>query len=338
MSVFVEALQGRNRGRPPIWLMRQAGRYLPKYRELRQKWSFLQLCRQPDLIAEVTMLPIRTFGMDAAIVFSDILLILEALGVGLQFQDATGPLIERPLEKAADVHALPRIQARESLSFVSEGIKLLKQTLSVPLIGFAGAPFTLASYIIEGKTSRSFEKTKRWMYADPASFHQLLDLLTDQVIGMLEMQIEAGVDALQLFDSWAGTLAYPQFCSFSLAYLQKIIQRIKGRVPLILFCKGASSLTTELTSIGPNGISFDWNVSLPALRTVIPSQIAIQGNLDPQLLHAPLNVIRAEAQRLMQGMRGDPRFIFNLGHGILPDTPVEAVRVLVETVQQGESQ
>jgi uroporphyrinogen decarboxylase len=332
-TLFLDALHCRNRERPPIWLMRQAGRYMPEYRELRKKHTFLDLCHQPEMIAQVTQLPIRSFGMDAAILFSDILLIPEALGVGLQFHDATGPIIERPLEKPEDISALPRIEIKESLSFVAQGIQLLKGQLGVPLIGFAGAPFTLASYMIEGKTSRTFRKTKQWMFSNSESFHQLLELLSECVISSLEMQIESGVNAVQIFDSWAGTLAYPQFCEFSLAYLKKIINRLARKSPSIVFCKGASVFASELASIHPNGISFDWNVNLSSLRPMIPSNIAIQGNLDPDVLYASRSVICSQAAKLLHGMRNDPGYIFNLGHGITPETPIESVKALVETVQ-----
>ena len=340
-SLFSDALSNalccRNQGRPPIWLMRQAGRYMPEYRALRKKYDFLHLCHDPELIAKVTQLPVDIFGMDAAILFSDILLIPEAFGVGLKFEEgsgSSGPVIERPLSNPEDIAALPQIQIKESLSYMSEAIKLLKQQLDVPLIGFAGAPFTLASYMIEGGTSRTFRKTKKWMLADPASFHQLLDLLAEQVVGSLKLQIEAGVDAVQLFDSWAGTLAYHEFCTFSKAYLQKIVSRVAGSVPVILFCKGASSYAADLASIKPNGISVDWNADLPALRRMLPAGIALQGNLDPEVLHAPPQVVRSQALRLLDAMRDDPGYIFNLGHGITPETPVDSVKILVDTVKE----
>jgi uroporphyrinogen decarboxylase len=332
--LFLDALNCRNKGRIPIWLMRQAGRYMPEYRALREKHLFLQMCHEPELINEVTQLPVRSFGMDAAILFSDILLIPEALGVGLHFNDSVGPVIERPLASSSDIASLPRIQAREDLSYIAKGIRLLKGCLKVPLIGFAGGPFTLASYMIEGKTDRTLRKTKQWMLRDPASFHHLLSLLCECIIGCLEMQIEAGIDAAQIFDSWAGTLAWPQFHEFSLGYLQKIVQRLKTRCPVILFCKGASAFTQELASIHPGAISFDWNANLPALRRVLPANIAFQGNLDPDILHASKSVICGEAARLLNGLRGDPGYIFNLGHGIHPDTPVDSVRALVEYVKE----
>ncbi|HEV8051259.1 MAG TPA: uroporphyrinogen decarboxylase family protein, partial [Parachlamydiaceae bacterium] len=206
--LLIEALHCRNKERAPVWLMRQAGRYMPEYRSLRSKHSFLEMCHNPQLIAEITQQPLRAFGMDAGIIFSDILVIPEALGVGLRFEDGAGPIIERPISSATDVANLPRVDMREALDYVVQGIKLVRPSLNVPLIGFCGAPFTLASYMIEGKTSRDMRKTKQWMLRDPVSFHALLDRLADEAIAYLEMQVEAGVEAVQIFDSWAGVLGH----------------------------------------------------------------------------------------------------------------------------------
>lgn len=330
---FIEALNCRNRGRPPVWLMRQAGRYMPEYRALRAKYSFLEMCHNPELIAEVTQMPIKAFGMDAAILFSDILVIPEALEVGLRFDEGAGPVIEHPLSSAADVAALPAVDMRESLDYVSQGIRLLRPQLDVPLIGFCGAPFTVASYMIEGKSSRDLRKTKQWMLRDPSSFHRLLDLLAEHSVRYLDMQIDAGVQAIQVFDSWAGVLAYTQFREFSLAYLEKIVQRIKNKVPVILFCRGSSVFAQQLAEISPSGISLDWNCDLSAMRKVVPQTIALQGNLDPDILYAPESVLRKEVLHQLNVMRGDPGYICNLGHGITPGVSVDAVRTLVECVK-----
>lgn len=331
--LLIDALHCRNAARPPVWLMRQAGRYMPEYRALRSKHSFLDMCHHPELIAEVTQQPIRAFGMDAAILFSDILVIPEALGVGLRFDEGIGPIIERPIASARDVYELPIIEVREALGYVAQGIKLLRPSLQVPLIGFCGAPFTLASYMIEGKTSRDLRKTKQWMLRDPESFHALLDHLEEASIRYLEMQVESGVEAVQIFDSWAGVLGHAQFCEFSLPYLKRMVEKLKPKAPVILFCRGSSVFAPDLVGAHPNAISIDWNANLSELRRFVPRQIALQGNLDPDMLFAPLPKLCQEVKALLESMKGDPGYIFNLGHGITPEVSVDAVKALVDSVK-----
>ncbi len=332
--LVIDALHCRNKGRIPVWFMRQAGRYMPEYRALRAKYSFLQMCHTPELMAEVTAQPITRFGMDAAIIFSDILVIPESLNVGLHFDEGTGPVIERPLKNGHDIAKLPAIDIRESLDYVCQGITLLKQRLTtVPLLGFCGAPFTLASYMIEGKSSRDLHKTKSWMLQDPTSFHALLNLLAEYAITYLTMQIEAGVSAVQIFDSWAGMLAYRQFYEFSLHYLQKIVEAIKPKAPVIVFCKGSSVFAADLAKISPSAISIDWNANMAQLRPLIRPSIALQGNLDPDLLYAPIPFLKNEVTQLLHSMHGDPGYIFNLGHGITPQTPLKAVSAVIECVK-----
>jgi uroporphyrinogen decarboxylase len=331
VSLLLKALRCENSGRPPVWLMRQAGRYLPQFRAMRQRYSFLELCHKPELAAEVTKLPIDLLGFDAAILFSDILMVPEALGVGVQFENGSGPVIERPLEGPGDLKRLPRVIVEEKLKFVADAIKLLKGELKVPLIGFCGAPFTLASYMIEGGTSRDFKKTKRWMLSDPESFHQLLQLLTEVTQDYLKMQMRAGVEVIQIFDSWAHALAYDQFREFSLHYLKQLVKA--STIPTILFCRGSSLHAKELAEADPAGISIDWNGNLSHIRHILPKTIALQGNLDPDILSAPAATVRREAKKLLDSMRGDPGYIFNLGHGITPEVPVDNVKILVETVQ-----
>jgi len=338
-SLLLDALHGCNQAkRPPVWLMRQAGRYMPEYRALRAKYSFLEMCHQPELIAEVTLQPIQAFGMDAAILFSDILVIPEALGLGLHIEEKVGPWFERPLSSPEEIASLPSIDMQEALNYVYEGINLVRPSLNIPLIGFCGGPFTMASYMIEGKSSHRLAKTKQWMLSDPSSFHRLLQLLANYCIDYLKMQIRAGVTALQIFDSWASVLAFPQFQEFSLNYLQQIVAALKPTnnnpgIPIILFCRGSSVFATEIAKISPSAISVDWNANLQSLRQVIPSSIALQGNLDPDILCTPLHVVKKETTKLLDSMRGDPAYIFNLGHGITPDVPVDAVKTLVECVK-----
>lgn len=332
-TLLLDALRGANLSRPPIWIMRQAGRYMPEYRALRARYSFLEMCHSPDLICEVTLQPIKAFGMDAAILYSDILILPEALGLGLRFEEYRGPIIERPIRAPSDIFSLPQIDVAGSLNFVAEGIRLLKKELKVPLIGFCGAPFTVASYMIEGGSSKDLRKTKQWMMRDPESFHQLLDKIAGDSIDYLKMQIEAGVDVVQIFDSWANSLSHHHFAAFSLSYLKKIQMALPKTIPLIIYCRGSSVFAEQLATIKPQGISVDWQANLASLRQKIPCPVALQGNLDPDVLYAKSETIRLEALHLLDSMRGDPAFIFNLGHGMNPDMSPDAVRVLVETVQ-----
>lgn len=336
MSNFLQALQCKNTGRPPIWIMRQAGRYMPEYRALRARHSFLEMCHQPELVAEVTQLPLHVFGMDAAILFSDILVIAEALGVGLRFEEKIGPIIERPLISGQDVAHLPSPDMGESLSYVYKAIQLLKPQLKVPLIGFCGAPFTVASYMIEGGSVRDLKRTKQWMLRDTESFHRLLTKIADCTIDYLNRQIDAGVNALQIFDSWAYVLGHAQFREFSLSYLKRLKDGLKDpKIPVILFCRGSSVFAQQLAEITPAAISLDWQSDIIKMRTIIPKTIALQGNLDPDILYADAATIRREANAMLKGMRGEPGYIFNLGHGIHPDTPVDALKTLVACVKDG---
>ncbi len=333
--LLIQALQCRNPSRPPIWLMRQAGRYMPAYRAIRQKYSFLEMCHHPELVAEVTLLPVHTYGFDAAILFSDILVILEALGLGLHFEEGSGPIIGQPIVYQKDVEALRSPEDLSALHFVYQGIRCTKSQLQVPLIGFCGAPFTLASYMIEGKTSRDFKKTKKWMLANPKGFHQLLQKIADWSVAYLNLQIAAGVDVIQIFDSWAHLLAHVQFREFSLYYIHNILQRLSHpTIPVILFCRGSSIFASQLAAVQPSAISLDWNCDITQMRAVIPYPIAIQGNLDPDILYAPKSFVEEETNRILKGMEKDQGFIFNLGHGVLPDTPEESIRTLVNCVQQ----
>lgn len=332
-DLLLQALHCQNKERPPVWLMRQAGRYMASYRALRKKYSFLEMCHEPDLITKVTLLPIDAYGMDAAILFSDILVIPEAMGLGLQFKEDIGPIIEHPIKESKDIDHIP-FPAMEKLEFVQKGIHQLKECLSVPLLGFCGAPFTIASYMIEGQSSRDLKKTKQWMFSHPQEFHRLLRVIADWSIHYLHLQIEAGVNAIQIFDSWANLLAYPQFIEFSLEYLHLILKAIDSSIPVIIFCRGSSVFASEITKIRPAAISLDWNCDITCVRQIIPDSIAIQGNLDPQVLLAPKSVIEKETNRILDGMTGDSGFIFNLGHGILPETPEESVRILVECIKR----
>ncbi|SCA62372.1 Uroporphyrinogen decarboxylase [Chlamydiales bacterium SCGC AG-110-M15] len=320
---------------PPIWVMRQAGRYMPEYMALRKRHSLLELFHSPELAADVTMLPIDAFAPDAAILFSDILVIVEALGLGLEFKEKQGPVIERPINSEKDIHHLPRIDLEESLAFVYETIKLLKPRLDVPLLGFSGAPFTLASYMIEGGSSRDLAKTRKLAYNSPLVLHQLLDTLTEHVIQHLRLQIKAGVNAVQIFDSWANHLSPSLFKTFIAPYLERIVKALKDSgTPVIIFCRGTSAFVDQLTELKPSAISIDWSCDIADFRARCPEGIAIQGNMDPYVLSASHECIKKEVHRLIDAMHGHPGYIFNLGHGITPDIPYENMRYLINTVKE----
>jgi len=324
---ILKALRCENREGPPVWIMRQAGRYLPAYRTLRQRYGLNDLFHQPELAAEVTQLPLKVLNVDAAILFSDILVIAEVFGLKVHFPESGGPFIEPILKTDQDILALSAGSVSERLSYVFNTIALLKKDLSLPLLGFAGAPFTVASYLVQGDV-------KEWIYRNPIGFHLLLNKLTEATIEYLRLQIKAGVQAVQIFDSWANLLSYPQFMEFSIAYLKQIVEALKSsQVPVILFCRGSSSSPQELAALTPSAISFDWQKELSVIRTQVPASIAVQGNLDPSLLKAPMPVIEKAVEKLLLSMRGDPGFIVNLGHGILPDTPMEHVECFVNCVK-----
>jgi uroporphyrinogen decarboxylase len=325
---FLDALHCENKGMPPVWMMRQAGRYLPEYRKLRETYSLKELFFTPELAAQVTRLPIDLIGFDAAILFSDITVTALSLGLSLDFKE--GPLIE-PFVNPENHASLSRIDPQEVLSPIRQTIEILKQDLTVPLIGFCGGAFTVASYLIEKHNGQELPLTKKWLYRDPQSFQKLLDQITTVSIDYLQMQEKAGVDAIQIFDSWAHVLSQEHFQQFVLPSLKRLLESV--RVPVILFMRGSCLRLNELASLKPSGISFDWQSELSEMRRKIPQNIAVQGNLDPDLLYAPLSEIRRTTKRLMESMKGDPGFIVNLGHGVKPDMPVAAVRCLVDAVK-----
>lgn len=325
-SHFLSALNQENTLRPPVWLMRQAGRYIPEYRSLRQKHSFLDLCSNPDLITEVTLMPLKSFELDAAIVFSDILLPLKALNIPFDFIETKGPIVENNL----DFDHLPTLDParfKHQFSFLTQGIKNLKKELKVPLVGFAGAPFTLAAYIIEGGSSHSYEKTKVFAYSHPKKFHALLDCLTVLVRNSLMLQIDAGVDAIQVFDTHLNVLSVQDVRHFVLPSLQKVFAGLP--VPALLFSKG--NHWDILSEVKSTGLSVDWTVDLATMRKKYPSSV-LQGNLDPIVLLSTKESIQKHVQHCLHSMGSDPAYIFNLGHGILPNTKPESVQHLIEAV------
>jgi uroporphyrinogen decarboxylase len=319
----------------PVWFMRQAGRYMPQYRALREKYSLLELCRHPELAVEVTLQPLQVIDVDAAILFSDLLLPLAPMGLEFDFVKGEGPSILHPVRSAADVDRLTTFEPREGLGHVLETIRLLRRALvdRVPLIGFAGAPFTMAAYAIEGGPSTNYLRTKTFMHAEPGAWHRLCDLFARTVTTYLRAQVEAGVQALQVFDSWAGALSRRDYREFVLPHTRAIFDGAADLgVPLIHFGVGASAILADLAEAGGDVIGVDWRQDLDVAWGVIGEGCGIQGNLDPTLLFAPRDRMLAAADDILRRAAGRRGHIFNLGHGILPGTPVESVQRLAEHV------
>ena len=317
----------------PVWLMRQAGRYMPEYRAIREKLGFLELCKRPDLAAEVTVTAARVLGVDAAIVFADILLVLEPLGVAIEFTAGDGPVVRTPVATGADVDRLVPVAAG-ALDYVADAVRRARAALAVPLIGFAGAPFTLASYLIEGGGSRSWARTKRFMLDDPGAWHALMERLATAVRDYLNLQIAAGADAVQLFDSWVGTLAPDDYRTFVLPHVRRLIAGLTPGVPVIHFGTDTAGLLECQRAAGGDVIGIDWRVDLDAAWARIGHDVAIQGNLDPTALLGPLPELRRRVAAILGRAAGRPGHVFNLGHGILPETPVAHAKALVEMVHE----
>jgi uroporphyrinogen decarboxylase len=320
----------------PVWIMRQAGRYLPEYRATRERaGDFLTLCKTPELACEVTLQPIDRFPLDAAILFSDILTIPDAMGLGLSLVEGEGPRFARRVQSSADVAALGVPDPETDLKYVMDAVRLIRREIDgrVPLIGFAGSPWTLATYMVEGGPTRDFHRIKGMLYGAPDVLHRLLQLLAESVASYLEAQVAAGAQVLMLFDTWGGVLARTPYLQFSLEYMRHIAARIAGRAPLIVFSKGATAIE-EIAACGCQGVGVDWTVDLGDIRRRTGGRIALQGNLDPAVLAAPPEVIRREAKVVLDSFGPGPGHIFNLGHGIEPHIDPEHVRVLVEAVHE----
>ena len=334
--VFLRACRGEPTPHTPVWLMRQAGRYMAEYRALRERVPFLELCKTPDLAAQVTLEAVERLGVDAAILFSDILLIVEPLGVGLEFSAGDGPVIHRPVRSGQDIDALGEVSPQESVPFVFETVRKIRRSLPshIPLIGFSGAPFTLASYVIEGGASRQYLETKRLMYQDSGAWNALMEHLVRAITAYVNAQIAAGAQAIQLFDSWVGCLAPQDYRSFLLPHMRTLIQGLTPGVPLVHFGTGTAGLLELLAEAGGDVIGVDWRVDLDVAWQRIGADRAVQGNLDPLALFAPLDTLRQQVQRILAQAGGRAGHIFNLGHGILPQTPVDNVIALVDMVHE----
>ncbi|HEV2883468.1 MAG TPA: uroporphyrinogen decarboxylase [Pyrinomonadaceae bacterium] len=338
-STFMRACRREATPYTPIWLMRQAGRYMKEYRDVRSKVSFLELCKTPGLAAEVTVTAAEKLGVDAAIIFADILLIVEPMGLRLEFAEGDGPVIHNPVRTASDVERISEIEDVQALQFVFEAIKQTRAALpgNIPLIGFSGAPFTLASYIIEGGASKNFVHAKSLMYTDSGAWHSLMSLLSRALVKYLNAQIAAGAQAVQLFDSWVGCLSPDDYLEYVLPHTKAVIEGITPGTPVLHFGTGTSALLEQMREAGGDVIGLDWRVRLDEGWQRVGDDVAVMGNLDPVALFAGPNQIRAEARKILDQAGGRPGHIFNLGHGILPHTPVENVIALIDSVHEMSS-
>jgi len=332
---FLKACRKEATDRPPVWFMRQAGRYQRKYRDIRRKHSLVEICKIPDVCAEVTLLPIRQFGFDAAIVFSDIMIPLEPMGIDFEYKPGVGPVINNPIEHKKDVERLKTLDFSKDLLYTGESLEILKNELNVPCIGFVGAPFTLASYMLEGGPSKSYIKLKSFMYQEGEAWHLLMDKLATNMANYLLFQVASGAMAVQIFDSWVGILSQADYREYVLPHMKIMIQHIKEQtdVPVILFGTNSSHLLQDMKSTGADVIGIDWKTDLSGAWKDMNYEVAVQGNLDPTLLFGEWDLIEKRAQSLLDSIPNKPGFIFNLGHGILPKTPEENVRKLVDLVQ-----
>jgi len=319
----------------PVWFMRQAGRCLADYRELRERYDILTMTRTPELCTQVTLMPVETFGVDAAVMYADIMLPLPGMGVDFQIDPGVGPIIADPLRTPADIARLRVVDAEEATPFLFESIGMVRERLEgkTAVLGFAGAPFTMASYLIEGRPSKDFARCKALMYGDPATWHQLMDTLVEVTIRYLRAQVAAGAQALQLFDSWANALGPAQYERYVLQHTRRIFDGVRDLgVPTIHFATGTVGLLEQLSAAGPDCVSVDWRLPLDEAWARIGEGCAIQGNLDPAVMLAPFDTVRAEATAVLDSAGGRHGHIFNLGHGVLPDTPPECLRRLVDFV------
>ena len=341
-DLLLRALRREPTARTPLWLMRQAGRYLPEYRATRVRaGSFMALCSTPDYACEVTLQPLARFPLDAAILFSDILTIPHALGVGLEFEAGEGPTIARPIRSATDVAQLPTLDPERELRYVLDAVRLIRRELDgrVPLIGFAGSPWTVATYMVEGSGSKTFSRIKGMLYGSPRELHALLEHLTRATIDYLNAQIRAGAQAVMLFDTWGGILTPAAYREFSLAYMSRIVAGLirehDGRpVPNVLFTKGGGAWLTELAATGTDALGIDWTTDLAAARAAVGATVGLQGNLDPSVLYAPPATIRAEVGRVLASFGPGHGHVFNLGHGIHPDVNPEHAAAMVAAVHE----
>ena len=342
---FLRALARQPVDKTPVWMMRQAGRYLPEYRQVRgQAGDFMSLCKNTELACEVTLQPLERFELDAAILFSDILTIPDAMGLGLYFAEGEGPKFHKPLRSEADIDQLEVINTAVDLTYVTDAVSMIRQELNgrVPLIGFSGSPWTLATYMIEGQSSRDFARAKTMLYTQPELLHQLLEKLALSVIDYLNAQILAGAQVVQIFDTWGGALSYSAYLEFSLSYMAKIvdglIKQADGRdVPVILFTKGGGLWLEAMADTGCDCLGLDWSVDLGAAHQRVGDKVALQGNMDPAILRAKPEVIRGEVKRILGSFGENDGHVFNLGHGITPDINPDNAKIFIDAVHEFSS-
>ncbi len=334
-DLLIRTLLGETTERTPVWMMRQAGRYLPEYIRLREKYSFFERCQNPELACEITLQPVDIVGVDAAILFSDILVVPQAMGLEVQLIEKQGPLLPDPIKTQSDLSRVKVPDVNDTLHYVFDAIKLIKQELNgrVPLIGFAGAPWTLLCYMVQGKGSKTFDEAKGFCYQNPELAHTLLQMITDTTIQYLKGQIAAGADTVQIFDSWGGLLSKQDFETFSLQYIRQIVAAVKEDAPTIVFAKGAWSSLGEMAATGAHGLGIDWCIEAPVARQFAGANVTLQGNFDPAKLLSPIPVIQKEVRQMLTAF-GPGRHVANLGHGILPNVPVDHARAFVDAVKE----
>jgi uroporphyrinogen decarboxylase len=333
-DLILKMLRGEPTERTPVWMMRQAGRYLPQYMVLREKYGFFERCQTPELACEITLQPVDIIGVDAAILFSDILVVPQAMGLEVQLIESKGPVLPDPIKTANDLARVRVPDVSDTLHYVFDAIKLIKKELNdrVPLIGFAGAPWTLLCYMVQGKGSKTFDEAKAFCYTQPALAHQLLQMITDTTIAYLKGQVKAGADLIQVFDSWGGLLSPGDFEVLSLKYIRQIVAALKDEVPTIIFAKGAWHSLDSMAATGAHGLGIDWCIAPQMARRLAGNNVTLQGNFDPAKLLSPIPVIQREVKEMMAAF-GKGRHIANLGHGILPNVPVDHARAFVDAVK-----
>jgi len=334
-DLFLRALKGETVDRPPVWMMRQAGRYLPDFMKLKAKYDFFTRCQTPELATEITIMPINQIGTDAAILFSDILVVLQAMNIEVEMKADVGPWIPKPIQNAAALNEVIVPDAKVALAYVIDAVKMTKQALNdeVPLIGFAGSPWTLLCYAVQGQGSKNFDKAKAFCFSQPELAHRFLQMITNTTIDYLKAKVAAGVDAVQLFDSWGGLLSPDDYNIFSWPYIQQIVTALKDDIPVIVFGKGCWFALHEMAQSGASALGVDWTCTARNARYLSGGQITLQGNFDPSRLLSPLPTIKSEVKKMIDGF-GKDRYIVNLGHGILPNIPVSHAQAFVDAVKE----
>ena len=334
-DLFLRALKGETVDRPPVWMMRQAGRYLPDFMKLKAKYDFFTRCQTPELATVITIMPINQIGTDAAILFSDILVVLQAMNIEVEMKADVGPWIPKPIQNAAALNEVIVPDAKVALAYVIDAVKMTKQALNdeVPLIGFAGSPWTLLCYAVQGQGSKNFDKAKAFCFSQPELAHRFLQMITDTTIDYLKAKVAAGVDAVQLFDSWGGLLSPDDYNIFSWPYIQQIVTALKDDIPVIVFGKGCWFALHEMAQSGASALGVDWTCTARNARYLSGGQITLQGNFDPSRLLSPLPTIKSEVKKMIDGF-GKDRYIVNLGHGILPNIPVSHAQAFVDAVKE----